>query len=65
MSSKPIDPDTGLLNAYDLCPGEGDSMWVMNCGDHFEIRYYRVIGEALRLTEDDMDKLRRGEITWQ
>lgn len=65
MAGKLVDPDAGSLNLYELLPMQGDSMWVMNCGDHYEIRYYRVVGPALTLTADDIEALKNGEITFQ
>ena len=65
VAEKQINPDAGSLNLHELLPTHGDSMWVMNCGDHYEIRYYGVVGPALTLTADDTEALKNGEITFQ
>lgn len=61
-----IDQKTGTICLYDLIPQQGDSLVVVNCGTHFEIRYQHTpITPPLDLTDEDIEKLRKGEITWQ
>lgn len=66
MSNKPpIDQMTGDVNVYDLCPEKGDSILVVNCGTHFEIRYHRwQIGEPVALSDEDIEDMKHGRITW-
>ena len=60
-----IDDEEGTVNVYAACPNEGDSVMIVNCGDHFEVRHHqRSKTVVATLTEDELDKLRQGHITW-
>lgn len=61
-----IDEDTGTVNVYDACPNKGDSVMIVNCGDHFEVRHHtrETVTQAAVLTEDEINRLKQGHITW-
>jgi len=59
-----IDKEKGTLNLYELLPLAGDSLMVVNCGTHYEIRHHHWGLPPLLLTNEDIDKLRAGAITW-
>jgi hypothetical protein len=65
MSTKDgIDEATGTLDVYRLCPNEGDSIMVVNCGDHFELRHHSWSIEPFGLSDKEVNDLRQGLITW-
>jgi hypothetical protein len=68
MSEKDgIDETTGKVDVYRLCPNPGDSIMVVNCGDHFELRHHSwSVNEEppIFLTELDIELLKQGLITW-
>ena len=51
------------MNVYKLCPEVGDSIMVVNCGDHFELRHHHWMTEPLLLTDEDITKLKQGILT--
>lgn len=59
-----IDEKTGMVNVYQLLPEPGDSLMIVNCGTHFEIRHHHWTTPPLVLTEQDIEKLKQGLITW-
>lgn len=62
-----IDYKKGIINVYSLLPETGDSLMIINHGTHFEIRQHSwTVHSAppLHLTDDDLDRLRQGLITW-
>ena len=59
-----IDEKTGTVNVYDLLPAHGDMIVITNCGDHFEIRHHHFTWPPLLLTDEDIEQLRQGRITW-
>lgn len=66
MSDKDgIDEVNGTVDVYRLCPNEGDSIMVVNCGTHFELRHHSWNKPVpFGLTEQDVDDLRQGLIIW-
>ena len=62
MSSNDI-KDDGTINVYKLCPRAGDTIMVVNCGTHYELRYPSR-GDVGKLTEQDVDDLTHGRVTW-
>lgn len=65
MSDKDgIDEATGTVDVYSLCPNPGDSIMVVNCGSHFEVRHHHWEETPLNLTDKDVTNLRQGLITW-
>ena len=67
MSVEDIDEKTGLVNVYALLPKPGDSVMIVNCGDHYELRQHTwtVTGAPpLLLTDHDIERLKQGIITW-
>lgn len=64
MSRYRIDSDTGDINIYDLLPEPGDSMMVVNCGTHYEIQRHSWSPPPLYLTDEDIEKIKQGRITW-
>lgn len=62
--TKGIDKDKGTINVYELCPDEGDSLMVINCGTHYEVRHHHWEEPPLLLTTEDIERLKAGEITW-
>jgi len=60
-----IDEEKGVIDLHSLLPGEGDSVMIVNCGNHFEMRQYtHTHGERIYLTDDDIKHLKAGSITW-
>jgi len=64
MSGDGIDEKTGTLNVYQLLPEQGDSLMVVNCGDHYEIKRHRWTIEPIFLTDEDIAYLKAGTIVW-
>lgn len=64
LSRQGIDEKTGVINVYELLPQQGDSLMVVNCGSHFEIRYHHWQTPPLALTDEDIEDLRQGRIVW-
>lgn len=64
VSRQGIDEKSGTLNLYDLIPEQGDSLMVVNCGSHFEIRYHHWELGALKLTDEEVEDLKAGRITF-
>jgi len=62
-----IDDKTGLVDVFTLLPKPGDSVMIVNCGDHYEMRQHSwtVTGAPpLLLTDHDIEQLKQGIITW-
>lgn len=60
-----IDEKTGTIDVYKLCPEEGDSIMIVNCGSHYEVRHHHWDSvPPLFLTEEDIEMLKRGQIKW-
>ena len=59
-----INEETGTVNVYKLLPDAGDSILIVNCGDHYEVRHHTWKPSSLELTPDDIDKLKQGRIVW-
>lgn len=62
--SKGIDEETGLVDVYELCPERGDSIMIVNCGDHYEVHHRHWGTVPPFLTDEDIEMLKRGQITW-
>lgn len=59
-----IDEKSGTVNVYKLLPEPGDSLMIVNCGTHFEIRHHHWSKPPLALTDEDIEKLKQGSIVW-
>lgn len=61
-----IDHDDKTIDLRKLLPNQGDSVMIVNCGDHYEMSERRLVlmPEEATLTDDDLKHLRRGTITW-
>lgn len=59
-----IDEKTGTVNVYELLPVQGDCIVITNRGTHFEIRHHHWTWPPLLLTDDDIELLKQGRITW-
>jgi hypothetical protein len=59
-----IDQKRGIINVYELLPEAGDSVTVMNCGTHFEIRHHHWTVPPLALTDADIENLKAGRVVW-
>jgi hypothetical protein len=66
MSSRDgINEEAGTVDVYELCPEVGDSVMIVNCGTHYEIRHQSFDGQPpLHLTDTDMERLAKGVIVW-
>ncbi len=64
MSKKGIDEVSGTLDVYKLCPEPGDSIMVVNCGTHYEVRHHHWEQQPFGLTDLDIEMMKRGELTW-
>lgn len=64
MSRNGIDEKTGTVNVHELCPEPGDSIMVVNCGSHYEVRHHHWDSRPLGLTDEDIDDLKQGLIVW-
>jgi hypothetical protein len=62
--SNGIDQKRGIINVYELLPEPGDSVMVVNCGSHFEIRHHHWTVPPLVLTDDDIENLKAGRVVW-
>jgi len=60
-----IDKETGTINVHELLPNLGDSLMIVNCGDHYEMResHYELVPE-IALTEEEIRCLQAGMVTW-
>ena len=62
-----IDEKNGIVDVYKLLPKRGDSVMIVNCGTHFEVRHHSWDMDdrpAIELTEQDIELLKQGLITW-
>ena len=62
-----IDRDKGIIDVYKLLPKRGDSLMIVNCGSHFEVLQHPWAATnepPLLLTEEDIESLKQGTITW-
>lgn len=59
-----IDQKKGTINVRILCPEPGDTVVVVNCGSHYEVRHQNWTAEPLYLTDEDIEQMRMGEIIW-
>lgn len=63
--SDAINQQTGMVNVYKLLPNAGDSLLIVNCGTHFEVRHQTVPATpTLYLTEDDVQRIRDGTMVF-
>ena len=60
------DKDRGAIDLHRLLPSRGDSVLIVNCGDHFELRGHSVGSRPapLVLTDEDIDRLTEGKMIW-
>lgn len=66
MDGEDID-DEGMLNVWRMLRNQGDSVLVVHCGDHFELRCHRFEVQPyppMHLTDDDIEHLKQGSIVW-
>jgi hypothetical protein len=62
-----IDKETGVIDVYALLPEKGDSVMIVNCGDHFEIKHHSWSQSSVPpifLTEEDIRFIQQGRIVW-
>lgn len=64
MSNEGIDERTGKIDVYKLCPEQGDSIMIINCGTHYEVRHQHFEHAPIYLTEQDIEYLKQGRIVW-
>ena len=64
VSKQGIDEDTGTVDVYELCPNQGDSIMIVNCGSHFELRHHHWDQYPMVLTDQDIELMKQGLITW-
>lgn len=67
MATDGIDEENGIVDVYKLLPKRGDSIMIVNCGDHFEVRHHKWAVQqvpAIELTPHDIECLKQGRITW-
>ena len=64
LVSDGVDVKRGTVNVYELLPEQGDSLMIVNCGTHYEIRHHHWSVPPLLLTDDDIERLKEGRITW-
>lgn len=62
--SQGIDKKKGVINCYELLPELGDSVTITNFGTHFELRHYHWSNPPLLLTDDEMEMIKTGHMTW-
>ena len=59
MSDKDgIDEETGTVDVYSLCPNQGDSITIINCGTHYEMRHRQWVFGEIELTDKAVARLR-------
>lgn len=59
-----IDHKRKTIDLMAMLPNPGDSALIVNCGTHFEVRYADGAELPLLLTDDDIEALQQGRITW-
>jgi len=62
MNVEGINEKDQIIDLHKLLPDQGDSVMIVNCGDHYEIQH-RTLKPPF-LTEDDVDHLNAGTIRW-
>lgn len=62
--SQGVNKKTGTINCYELLPEVGDSVTITNLGTHFELRQYHWSNPPLLLTDEEIERLKAGHITW-
>ena len=64
MKGDGIDEVSGTVDVYKLCPEPGDSIMIVNCGTHYEVRHHHWEPQPMTLTPEDIELLKQGLITW-
>ena len=67
MATDGIDEENGIVDVYRLLPEQGDSVMIVNCGTHFEVRHHRWSVQqvpTMELTPHDIELLKQGRIRW-
>lgn len=59
-----IDEMNGTVDVYKLCPKPGDSITVINCGTHYEVRHAHYEVRPLYLTDEEIEALKAGTIVF-
>jgi hypothetical protein len=61
-----IDEETGMIDVYGLLPNQGDSVLIVNCGSHFELRASSGLHypAGLTLTAEEIERLKERRIVW-
>lgn len=49
---------------HEVIPNEGDSIMIVNCGDHYEMRAHSWTSQPLALTDKDIEDLKGGKTTF-
>ena len=49
---------------HEVIPNEGDSIMIVNCGDHYEMHCHTWQPPALELTDADIEALKAGKVTF-
>ena len=62
--SQGIDNKAGTINVYELLPEPGDSITVTNVGTHYEVRHVHFEVPPLILTDEEIERMKQGLITW-
>ena len=59
-----IDKANGTVDVYKMCPEPGDSIMIVNCGTHFEVRHHHWVNSPFSLTEEDIEDMKSNKIVW-
>lgn len=52
-----------VIDLDEMIPEQGDTVTIINCGTHLEVVQHKVC-VGMELTEEDMQAIRSGEVTW-
>lgn len=64
MNIDGINEQEGSINLHELLPAVGDSVMIVNRGDHFELNQQPFPHPTLLLTNDEIERIRKGTIIW-
>jgi hypothetical protein len=62
-----IDEKRGIVHLNEIIPEVGDSVMIVNCGDHFELTQHSwkvAPVPPVHLTDEDIQRLKQGTINW-
>lgn len=53
-----------VIDLQELIPDDGDMVTIVNCGTHIEVVTQKIDFHALSLTDDELHRIRSGQMCW-